>query len=516
MGNHSGCWPGFGWREGYVGPVLVRPPAESLTGRTLQGEDFVVGDLGTDTRFTAVDFVREHGVVSAISVAVKGKANNVFGVLGAYTSRRRVLGEDDLRFMESLANVLGAAIERKRAEAEVQKYQSQMQHLQRLESVGQVAAGLAHDYNNVLTVIHGHVTLALGRSKLPPDLATSLKLVLEAVERAANLTRQMLSFSRKQSLRPQSVDLNAVMTNMAKLLDRVLGRNIQLKLEPMPDLPAIQADPGMLDQVVMNLAVNASDAMPKGGSLLLGTAVLTVDPARAQRHPEARPGTFVCLNVTDSGCGMDEPTLRRIFDPFFTTKEPGKGTGLGLSTVYGIVKQHQGWIEVESEPGRGTAFHLFFPFLSGALATPDVPAKSAAPASRGETVLLVEDEPILRDLARLLLEGLGYRVLEAGSGQEALEVWIQHQQTIDVLLTDLVMPDGLTGFELAERVERERPGVKVIFTSGYSADEVSNKFPVQRGFHFIQKPYHADSLGRALRVCLDDQQAPALSPPPPG
>jgi signal transduction histidine kinase/DNA-binding response OmpR family regulator len=497
---------GFGWRAECLGAPIARPAEGSLTGRGLAGDDCMVFDVREGPDGQAADFVLQHGAVSGASVAVKGKANTVYGVLEAYRTERRGFIEDDLHFLQSVANVLGALIERKRAEAEVQKYQTQVQHLQRLESVGQLAAGLAHDYNNVLAVIHGHITLALGEPHLPPTVGTSLKRVLEAVERAANLTRQMLSFSRKQSLEPRAVDLNEVIASMANFLDRVLGRNVRLTVEPTAGVPAIHADAGMLDQVIMNLAVNARDAMANGGSLVIGTSLLQVSSADLRRHPEARAGEFVCLRVMDSGCGMDESTMRRIFDPFFTTKGPGKGTGLGLSTVYGIVKQHQGWIEVESKPGQGTTFRVFFPSLGRPVEASVAREKGPFRARGQETVMLVDDEPTLRELGRLLLGDLGYQVLHAASGEEATEVWSVHKQQIDVLLTDLVLPDGLTGLELADRFKQERPALKVVITSGYSAEEVKKKSPAHQGFHFIQKPYHAESLGRALRACLDQAQ----------
>jgi signal transduction histidine kinase/DNA-binding response OmpR family regulator len=493
---------GFGWPADFLGHSRPLPPPESITGRTLRGEDLLSSNLSEDPRFPEPDFVSENGIRSALSVAVKGKLNEVFGVLGGYTTRPGAFVEDELRFLEGLANVLGAAIERQRHDAEIQKHQSQVQHLQRLESVGQLAAGLAHDYNNVLTVIHGHVTLSLGDPQLPAKTAASLKVVLEAVERAANLTRQMLSFSRKQSLQPQTFDLNAAVATMARLLDKVLGRNVNLKVEPSPAKPLVHADPGMLDQVLMNLAVNSRDAMPKGGTLHISTARVRIDDADVRHQPDARPGNFACLKVTDTGCGMDEATLRRIFDPFFTTKEPGKGTGLGLSTVYGIIKQHQGWIEVESEPGRGTTFRVFLPSVSQQ-PTEAPPLATATARTPTETILLVEDETTLRQLAHLLLEDLGYKVIDAASGEQALQVWAEHKEKIEALLTDLVMPDGFTGFELADRLQRDRPQLKIIFTSGYGAEEVKKSLPPGRSFQFVQKPYQAESLGRAVRACLD-------------
>jgi signal transduction histidine kinase/DNA-binding response OmpR family regulator len=495
---------GFGWAEAALGKVLAAPADKSLTGRSLHGEDAVSENLSEGSDTPGAEFARQAGAMSGMSVAIKGQTNKTFGVLEAYSRERRAFVDDELRFLQGLANIIGATMEWKRHEAEIQRNQSQVQHLQRLESVGQLAAGLAHDYNNVLTIIHGHVTLALGDPKLPAKVATSMKVVLEAVERAANLTRQMLSFSRKQSLQRQPVDLNTAITGMARLLDRVLGRNVQLTVETCADKPRVHADPGMLDQVVMNLAVNARDAMPKGGSLRIGTALFEIDELQARRHPDARQGKFACLKVADTGSGMDEETLKRIFDPFFTTKEPGKGTGLGLSTVFGIVKQHEGWIEVESQPGHGTTFRVFLPSL--AQPPPSTAAPGPAPALKtpGRTVLLVEDEPTLRQLARLLLEDLGHQVIDAGSGQQALEVWKEHHQHIDVLLTDLVLPDGVTGFELADRLQQEQANLKIIFTSGYSADEVKKNLPPDRGFQFVQKPYQAESLGRAIQACIEE------------
>jgi signal transduction histidine kinase/DNA-binding response OmpR family regulator len=493
---------GFGWPEGHLSQRLIRPANKSLIGGLLNGdEDVIVEDLAHDDRFGAPDHLLEHGIVSAICVAIKGKTSEVFGILAACSQTRRRFVDADMRFLQGVANVLAAAIEQKRNEAEIQKHQSQLQHLQRLESVGQLAAGLAHDYNNVLSVIHGHVTLALGDSKLPPKLASSLTVVLEAIERAASLTRQMLSFSRKQTLSPEPLDLNAVMTSMARLLDRVLGQQVRVELEPATELPAVNADAGMLDQVLMNLAVNARDAMPKGGLLRIGTGVVKLGGDAVKPHPEARPGEFVCLTVTDTGCGMDEATLKRIYDPFFTTKEPGKGTGLGLSTVYGIVKQHQGWIEVESAVGHGTSFRIYLPSTSQPLAKKPAPIAPSGVEHGHGTIFLVEDEPTLRELARMLLEDLGYEVIEAASGREALQVWAAYKEQVHVLLTDLVMPDGLTGFELAETLQRDCPDLKVVFTSGYSADEVRKQLPADCGFNFLQKPYRKETLGQALRQC---------------
>ena len=498
------CNSGFGWRPGEVLPL---PPGDSLTGRTLKGEHFLVNDLGRDSRFPEPDFLRERGIVSAISVAVKGDEDGMFRVLGAYSDRKREFTEDELRFLEGLANVLGAAAERQRIEEEIQKHQSQVQHLQRLESVGQLAAGLAHDYNNVLTVIHGHVTLSLAEPGLPPGVADSLTTVLEAVERAAELTRHLLSFSRKQTMELNPVDLNSVVVSVAKLLGRVLGSNIRLNVSPFTCLPAIEADTGMLDQVLLNLAVNARDAMPSGGRLLISTSLEKIGSARTRSHPEAREGEFACLSVTDTGCGIAPATLRHIFDPFFTTKAPGKGTGLGLSTVYGIVKQHQGWVEVDSKPAKGTTFRVYLP-VSGPPATPPAAEETEVPRKTTAVILLVEDDSTLRQLTRLLLEGLGHEIIEAGSGAEALDLWAGQKDKIQILFTDLVMP-GLTGIELSKRLFQEQPQLKIILTSGYSVENLGQGLAGLDGAQFVKKPYATEILQRAIRECLNPAPIPS-------
>jgi CheY-like chemotaxis protein len=377
-----------------------------------------------------------------------------------------------------------------------------------------MAASLAHDYNNVLTIIHGHVTLALAEPQLSPAVGNALKTVLEAVERAADLTRHLLSFSRKQVMDTKPVDLNSVVGGAAKLLDRVLGSAISLQVDCCPSPPIIQADTGMLDQVLLNLAVNARDAMPKGGKLRISTSLATIDKLRAMAHPAAREGEFVCLAVSDTGCGMDAATLRHIFDPFFTTKGPGKGSGLGLSTVFGIVKQHQGWIEVESEPAHGTIFRVYLPTV-GRPSRPPAAEAPTIPAEKGAVVLLVEDEITLRQLTRLLLENLGHEVLEAASGAEALRIWDDDKGRIQILFADLILPDGLTGYEIAQRILNERPELQVILTSGYSADHVRDRFPEIDRVHFLKKPYNTDALKRVLGKSHAPARAPdALTPAP--
>jgi PAS domain S-box-containing protein len=380
--------------------------------------------------------------------------------------------------------------------------EEQLRQFQKMESIGQLAAGVAHDFNNILTVIQGHTDMLLGG--MVEDTEESLKQIGAASRRAADLTRHLLAFSRKQEMQPQDLSLNEVIQGMSKMVGRLLGADIVLRFEPGPRLPAVHGDMGMIEQVLLNLAVNARDAMPRGGQLVIRTAETVVEETRAQNNPEARAGRFVCLSVQDTGCGIAPEILPRIFEPFFTTKERGKGTGLGLATVYGVVKQHQGWVEVESEPGRGTTFTVFLPASSAAAGSPATsPAPSESARGRGETILIAEDETALRLLGARILRNLGYDVLEAASGVEAIRVWEQQGKKVDLLLTDLVMPDGMTGRELARQMEAQTPGLKVIYTSGYSPETRETAFVFREGTNYLQKPYSSQKLARAVRDSLD-------------
>jgi signal transduction histidine kinase len=378
--------------------------------------------------------------------------------------------------------------------------ENQLRQSQKMESIGQLAAGVAHDFNNMLTIIQGHSGVIMARQDISPELLDSAQAIYFASERAANLTRQLLMFSRKNILQPRPLDLREVVGNMTKMLQRMIGEIITLKFIPPADLPSIRGDSGMIEQVIMNLGVNARDAMSKGGTLTLTLQDMILDRSYADLHPQARAGRFIRLDVTDTGTGMSPEIQARIFEPFFTTKDVGKGTGLGLATVYGIVKQHEGWIEVTSEPGKGTTFQVFFPISQDPADKPEVTLASAAAQVRGgqETILLVEDEPVLRDLAHLILTEHGYRVLQADNGVEALNVWKRERENIDLLLTDFVMPEGMSGKELADQLRAEKPGLKVICVSGYNVEDMS-----QGGMVLVQKPYTRFTLAKTVRDCLD-------------
>ncbi|HEY9508895.1 MAG TPA: response regulator [Verrucomicrobiae bacterium] len=382
--------------------------------------------------------------------------------------------------------------------------EAQLRQSQKMESVGQLAAGVAHDFNNMLTVIQGHAGMLMTRRSLPMELRDSVQSVSFAAERAASLTRQLLMFSRKSVMQPKLIDLREIVGNMTKMLKRLLGETITLEFQPPKDLLLIEADAAMAEQVVMNLAVNARDAMAMGGKLMIQTEAVTVEENYLSSHPEARVGTFVRLRVIDSGHGMKETTLARIFEPFFTTKEAGKGTGLGLATVYGIVKQHRGWVEVASEFGRGTMFNIFFP-ATGESADASHKTEFLTAEIRGgtETILVVEDEASVLAMGKLILQDCGYRVLEAASGVEALNVWRRHQHEIDLLLTDMIMPHGISGVDLAQRVWVEKPELKVIFTSGYCVDQFDTELIQNGATSFLQKPYTRLTLAKAVRERLD-------------
>ncbi len=380
--------------------------------------------------------------------------------------------------------------------------EAQLRQSQKMESVGQLAGGIAHDFNNLLTVITGHAGILLAREQLSPQIAEPLKEISEAARRAAELTRQLLTFSRKQVLQTQFVDLNEAVSNIGKMLRRILGEDITLDLNFSPALPAVKADLGMLEQVLLNLAVNSRDAMSRGGRLSIQTSSILIDEARARQNPEASPGRYVCLTFADTGSGISPENLPRIFEPFFTTKGIERGTGLGLATVYGIIKQHQGWIQVESRTGQGTKFEIFLPASTEKSAALAMTPTEQRVIGGTETLLVVEDEAPLLKLIHHILESHGYKVMGCSAGKAALELWEQHRKKIDLLFTDMVLPDGMTGPELAEILQASKPGLKVIYTSGYGTEKVAGNYDLHDGVNFIQKPFHARKLAELVHDCL--------------
>jgi signal transduction histidine kinase/CheY-like chemotaxis protein len=488
---------GTGWHHGQVGDAKLPADNSTQIGFTLQsGEPVLEPDSKAKRRFTASPFLAEHGIVSSATVEISTRGPS-FGVLGVHTTRQREFTQEEAQFLIAVAGCIGMA-------ADHLDLEGQLLQSQKMESIGQLAAGVAHDFNNMLTIIQGHSSMLLAKQSLPPDIAGQVQAIFFASERAANLTRQLLMFSRKNVMQPKLLDLRETVNNMTKMLGRLLGETISLNFQSPAELPRVMGDVGMIEQVVMNLAVNARDAMPRGGTLNISLEPVTIDAAYAETHPEARPGCFLRLRVSDTGIGMDSATLGRIFEPFFTTKEIGKGTGLGLATVFGIVKQHDGWVEVHSEPNKGAAFSVFLPANEAQIVPKQTEPAVPAPAPGGtETVLIVEDEDILREMARDILIESGYRVLEAASGRLALEVWRKSAREIDALLTDMVMPEGISGMDLAERLMSDRPDLKVVFMSGYSAGEINAELLTRSQMHFLQKPYTHDTLTKIIRDALD-------------
>jgi nitrogen-specific signal transduction histidine kinase len=380
--------------------------------------------------------------------------------------------------------------------------EDQVRQSQKLEAIGQLAGGVAHDFNNILTVIQGYGSLLLAED-ISDEAANAVEQVLLATNRAANLTRQLLTFGRRQVMQPGSVDLNDIVGGLAKMLQRILGEDVHLEVRLHPTPLFARADAGMLDQVLMNLVVNARDAMPDGGQLVIDTTTRRFGRDDSPSVHSLAPGPYVGFVVQDTGIGIRPADVSRLFEPFYTTKTRSEGMGLGLATVLGIVKQHAGVVNVESTPGSGTAFSVFLPAEPAGDAERSAKAPTREPRRGQETILLVEDEAVVRSLTRLVLERQGYRVLEAGDGVEALRVWGANQGRIRLLLTDIVLPAGVGGRQLAARLRALDPSLRVVFMSGYSAEIAGRELTLEEGRNFVQKPYSPPKLLEAVERCLD-------------
>jgi len=395
----------------------------------------------------------------------------------------------------TLLGVATEITERKRLE-------EQLMQSQKMEAVGQLAGGVAHDFNNILTAIVGYSDLLAAELSGSPRHLDDLEEIRKAARRAAALTRQLLAFSRKQVLEPRVIDVNDVVLNLDKMLRSLISENIELKTSLAPKLDAARADPNQLEQVIMNLAINARDAMPDGGTLTIETGNATLDHAYAAQHVSVIPGDYVMLAVTDTGCGMDQQTQARIFEPFFTTKPAGRGTGLGLSTVYGIVKQSGGNIWLYSEPGQGTTFKVYLPAIQALPEDIGKPAPVEAVRHGGGTVLVVEDDEQLRRLTHRALATQGYTVLEADRGSTALDVARRHKGAIDLLLTDVIMPDT-NGRKLADTLRPARPGLRVLYMSGYPDGAIANHGMLEPGVAYLAKPFTTEAVVRKVREVLE-------------
>jgi two-component system cell cycle sensor histidine kinase/response regulator CckA len=393
---------------------------------------------------------------------------------------------------------------------ERRKLEMQFLQSQKMEGIGQLAGGVAHDFNNILAIIQMQTSLLKNGNDISRQQAEHIDEISTTVQRAAALTRQLLLFSRREVFQPRNLDLNESVTNTTKMLRRIVRENIQIEIKLASQPLLVHADPGMIDQVLMNLTVNARDAMSHGGSLTIETAAAELSDADIVKFSHARAGSFVCLSISDTGTGIPPEVLPRIFEPFFTTKETGKGTGLGLATVFGITQQHQGWVDVQTEVGRGTTFRVYLPRLLGRKI--NKPAQLALKDMRGgnETLLLAEDDPSLRAGVRKALGQLGYRILEAPTGSKALEVWKENRNEIGLLLTDLVMPGGTNGKELAQTLLKENPSLKVIYMSGYSSEVAGTDLQLKEGVNFLPKPFRAAQLAEIIRHLLDKSVSPEI------
>jgi signal transduction histidine kinase/ActR/RegA family two-component response regulator len=416
--------------------------------------------------------------------------------------RLKRLGSEEHKLAEELR------VRAVQMEAEIFSRKRQLEEVNRhrLEAIGRLAGGIAHDFNNLLGVVVGYAKLLQEQFPEQDQARRGLEAIAEAGDRAVNLTRQLLAFSRQQILRPIVFDLNQVVSGIEPLIRRLIGENIEFITKLSSGLDRVKADPGQIEQVVMNLAINARDAMPDGGQLMFETSNAQIDESYAKLHSGTVPGSYVALSVTDTGVGIDKDTQARIFEPFFTTKEAGKGTGLGLSTVYGIVKQSGGNIWVYSEPGMGTTFKVYLPRTRESLetvatVTPDAPARRGT-----ETVLVVEDEPRLRELAQIMFEKNGYIVLSAKNAADALKIAEQHPGTIHLLVSDVVLP-GMNGRALAQRLVTLRPALKVLFVSGYAEDVIAQQGTLEPWARFLEKPFTYEALSRSARAILDQVES---------
>ncbi len=481
-------------------------PGIGLPGRVWSsGQPAWIPDVVKDTNFPRAPIAAKVGLHGAFAFPIR-VGNEVYGVLEFFSHQIR---EPDRELLEMVADIgikVGQFVERKQAEEALDQAEAQLRQSQKMEAVGRLAGGVAHDFNNLLTVITGYSQLVLSRLGPTDSLRSPIEEIQRAGDRAGTLTNQLLAFSRRQVLAPKALDLNKVVGDMGGMLRRLLGEDIELLTILQPGLGIVKADPGQFEQVIMNLAVNGRDAMPKGGKLILETTNVTLGRNPGQEPVVAEPGSYVVLTVKDTGCGMDAEVQSHLFEPFFTTKEEGKGTGLGLSTVYGIVKQSGGFIEIHSEPGKGTSVQIYLPQIAVETKVAEPRQVPVAPPSGSETVLLVEDEAMIRTMVGTVLRLHGYLVLEARDGPDALRVAREHAAPIHLLLTDVVMP-GMSGREVAERLVSVRRDLKVLYMSGYTIEAMAHHGLSDAATEFIQKPFTPNALAQKVSEALGKSRA---------
>lgn len=485
----------------YVSPSVNR--VLGTTARSMIGHS--IAELLDQTEASAVvKWIEESIQNGTTRTPVQFRLRNREGGWKHFEAVGRLLG-DNAQPAQVVMNV--------RDVSERRELEDRLRQAHRMESIGRLAGGVAHDFNNILTVIQGHITLLQMSSELSPESVESAQEIAVAAERATALTRQLLTFSRKQVVRPRKLDMGQLITNLTNMLGRILGEDVRFEVEVAPDLPAILADEGMLEQVLMTLTANSRDAMPDGGILVINASREVIEASDAALSNDARAGTFIRLTVADTGVGIRTENLDRIFEPFFSTKEFGQGTGLGLAAVHGILRLHGGWIDVESEVGKGTIFRTFWPVAPTASGSKPDQGKDSdsgdapSPAdAEGGLILVVEDEEPLRELVRDILLRQGYEVVTAHSGAEALREWPKHRERVRLMLTDIVMPEGVNGWDLASRLLSDRPDLRVIYTSGYSPEMVDRQRYLAAGDIFLQKPFHPTHLLESIKASLRGRQ----------
>jgi signal transduction histidine kinase len=455
-----------------------------------------------DRRWATVELLPGFPQHSALFVPTPVRNEVVGGLFVVRWGTGREPSPAELRLVQGIAAQVGLALERREAELTRTRLEAELRHAQKMDAVGRLASGVAHDFNNILTVILGRSEILRGALTPEHTLYRHADLIQKSAERASTLTQQLLALSRKQVLEPRVLDLGVGVSGLNKMLRRLIGEHIDLAVTAPAGLGRVKADPGQIQQVILNLVVNARDAMPDGGRLVVDVATVELAGALAREHPDVRPGRYVTLTVADSGVGMDEETRAHLFEPFFSTKGPGKGTGLGLATVYGIVRQSGGLITCESRKGAGTTFRVYLPQVDEPVDAVGAEAEPAAPSRGSETILLVEDDEFLRATAREMLELYGYRVVDARHPGEALLLAERRAEQLDLLLTDVVMPQ-MNGPELANRVGALRPRIKTLFMSGYADDPAFQQAGLPPGVALLRKPFSADVLAHKVREVLD-------------